>query len=86
MTKRCNGESSHAGAKAAKAPPVRSGGTRRMDRLVELVDHCAAAKDTADRLGETFLAYLLAMAIQEARAAMRQQPGGGPTPIEARRP
>ncbi len=44
---------------------------RRVDRLAETIDQCSAAKDAADVLGEKFLAYLLAMAIEEARAAMR---------------
>ena len=44
---------------------------RRVDRLAEVVDHCTASKLVAEELGDRFLAYLLAMAIQEARTAMR---------------
>ena len=43
----------------------------RIDRLVELVDHCSSAKDIAESIGDTFLAYMLAMAIQAARTEMR---------------
>ena len=44
----------------------------RIDRFVEIIDHCAAAKEAADALGEKFLSYLLAMAIQESRATVRR--------------
>lgn len=47
-----------------------------IDRLVALLDHCTQAKDTADAIGEKFLSYLLAMAIQESRSAMRQSTPG----------
>ena len=47
-------------------------GQSRIDRLVELIDHCTAAKGAADELGEKLLSYLLAMAIQESRSAVRQ--------------
>lgn len=53
---------------AAAAQEPRS----RVDQFVEIIDHCAAAKEAADRLGEKFLSYLLAMAIQESRAAVRR--------------
>jgi len=46
---------------------------RRIDRLAEAVDLCSNAKDIADALDEKLLAYLLAMAIQETRAAMRSE-------------
>lgn len=55
--------------RAGSAPPDAEG--RRIDRLAEIVDHCTDAKRTADLLGDRFLAYLLAMAIQETRNAMR---------------
>ena len=44
----------------------------RIQQIVELIDHCTLAKDTADRLREPFLSYLLAMTIQESRAALRR--------------
>jgi hypothetical protein len=47
-------------------------GRSRVELLVELIDHCTAAKDQADGLGEKFLSYLLAMALQESRAAIRR--------------
>lgn len=43
----------------------------RIDRLVEIIDHCSAAKQGADEMGDKFLSYLLSMAIQEARALAR---------------
>lgn len=43
----------------------------RIDRLVEIIDCCSAAKQGADEMGDKFLSYLLAMAIQEARALAR---------------
>ncbi|MGD0632829.1 MAG: hypothetical protein ABSA13_00930 [Beijerinckiaceae bacterium] len=43
----------------------------RLDQLVALVDHCTAAKEIADVLGDTFLAYMLSMTIQSARTEMR---------------
>lgn len=55
-----------------RMPPARPApGARRIDRLAEIVDQCTDAKTTADELGDRFLAYLLAMAIQETRNAMR---------------
>lgn len=44
----------------------------RMDQLVAIVDHCNAAIDIADKLDNKFLSYLLSMAVQEARTAMRK--------------
>ena len=46
-------------------------GSGRSERLVAIVDHCATAKALADGIGDKFLAYLLAMTIQEARANLR---------------
>lgn len=46
---------------------------RRIDRLAEIVDLCTEARGIAQGLNEPLLAYLLAMAIQETRAGMRQQ-------------
>ncbi|MDR3462882.1 MAG: hypothetical protein P4L76_11275 [Beijerinckiaceae bacterium] len=51
----------------------------RLDQLVTIVDHCTAAKDIADALGDTFLAYMLSMTIQSARTEMR------PKTLRARR-
>ena len=47
-------------------------GESRVQQMVALIDQCTAAKKTADALGEKFLAYLLAMTIQESRAAIRR--------------
>ena len=52
----------------AADPPVEA---RRVDRHAEIVDQCTGAKQVADAIGEKFLGYLLAMVIQETRAAMR---------------
>ena len=46
---------------------------RRIDQLAEIVDHCIGAKSIADSLDQKLLGYLLAMAIQETRAAMRDE-------------
>lgn len=46
---------------------------RKIDRLAEIVDLCTAARRIAQDLDAPLLAYLLAMAIQESRAGMRQQ-------------
>lgn len=75
MPKRVNEKGGRLAFKAsrAKAPLKKTPGARRLECLVELVDHCTAAKGMADDLDEKFLAYLLAMAIQETRSAMRQQ-------------
>ncbi len=54
--------------KASAAGPQ----ARRIDRLVALADHCAAALTLAEGMDERFLAYLLAMAVEEAGLAMRQ--------------
>lgn len=43
----------------------------RLDQLVTLVDHCTAAKEIAESLGDTFLSYMLSMTIQAARGEMR---------------
>lgn len=59
-------------AKLPDSLPV--AGSGHTDKLVELIDHCTAAKKIADEMGETFLAYLIAMAIQEGRTAMRHLP------------
>ena len=50
--------------------PSQGGGEpsgRRTESLVAIVNHCAAAKTMADQAGNKFLAYLLAMTLQEAR-------------------
>ena len=60
---------------AIKTPFERS----RLDQLVTIVDYCTAAKDIADSLGDTFLAYMLSMTIQSARTEMR------PKALRARR-
>ena len=87
MAKRSEGEADRSSPQAgAKARPARPSATRkrkglpvtdaqnrsRVDRFVEIIDHCAAAQEAADGLGEKFLSYLLAMAIQESRAAVRR--------------
>jgi hypothetical protein len=43
----------------------------RLDRLIEIVDHCTAARSIAESAGDTFLSYMLAMTIQAARTEMR---------------
>ena len=45
-----------------------SNGASRTETLVAIIDHWLAAKGLADQLGIRFLAYLLAMTVQEARA------------------
>ena len=47
----------------------------RSNQLLALVEHCTAAQTVADRLGEKFLAYMLAMTIQEAKATLGREPG-----------
>ena len=59
------------GPRRGPAPARRAAEARRIDRLAEIVDRCTDAKAIADALGDRFLAYLLAMAIQETRNAMR---------------
>lgn len=56
-------------------PQSRIPSQSRIDRLVEIMDHCGAAKQSADEMGDKFLSYLLAMAIQEARALARNPSG-----------
>ena len=41
------------------------------DQMIAIVDHCTAAKALADGISNRFLAYLLAMTIQEARTNLR---------------
>ena len=48
-----------------------SNGPSRTETLVAIIDHCGAAKTLADQVGNRFLAYLLAMTIQEARSNLR---------------
>ena len=43
----------------------------RMDRLVQYADYCEAAKEIAESMGDTFLAYMMSMSIQAARAEMK---------------
>lgn len=61
---------------------------RRVDRLATIVDLCLEARQTAQDLDEKLLAYLLAMAVQETRAAMRKQvtATAGTVKLAARRP
>ena len=61
------------GPKRGTASTPSEADTRRIDRLAEIVDQCTDAKRIADQLGDRFLAYLLAMAIQETRNAMRAE-------------
>ena len=42
-----------------------------MDRLVQYADYCEAAKEIAESMGDTFLAYMMSMSIQAARAEMK---------------
>lgn len=74
MARRPSATETRAAAKPGrtKATVISAENPTRIEKLVELVDHCTAAKATADELGEKLLSYLLAMAIQESRAAMRQ--------------
>ena len=77
MTGRPHGTRSRAaqvanGAEIAPSPAPRQTPSRS-DRLVEMIDHLSAAKQTSDALGEKFLSYLLSMAIQETRVSMRNQ-------------
>lgn len=58
--------------------------TDRTDRLVEISDQCGAAKRAAENVGEGFLAFLLSMAIEEARTAMRRATLGMPAPRRKR--
>ena len=71
MSKSANAGNDHESASARGRSIAATESRRRTEQLVDAIDHCAAAKDIADGLGDRFLAYLLAMAIQEARAAIR---------------
>lgn len=68
MAKR-TGPGTRASSSSSSAQAPRS--PARTDRIVEIIDQCVSAKAIADKLGEKFLAYLLAMAIQEARASLQ---------------
>ena len=48
-----------------------AGRSSRVDRLVELVDHCTSAMSIAEAMGDTFLVYMLSMSIMAARVEMR---------------
>lgn len=48
----------------------------RMDRLVQYADYCESAKAVADSIGDTFLAYMMAMSIQAARTEMKPKIAG----------
>ena len=43
----------------------------RTQQIAAIVDHCTTAKALAEDAGNKFLAYMLAMTIQEARSALR---------------
>lgn len=43
----------------------------RIDRLVQFADHCSSAKELAESMGDTFLAYMMSMSILAARSEMR---------------
>ena len=54
------------------APPdAEDGRVHRIDQTVAIMDHCRAAKVLADRRGDKFLSYILAMAIEEARTNLQ---------------
>ena len=75
MAKRPSATDFRTGAKPNRsATPLTTGTPSRIDRLVEVIDLCTAAKETADAVGEKLLSYLLSMAIQESRTAMRGAP------------
>ena len=42
------------------------------DQLAAILDHCTQAKALAEAIGDRFLAYMLAMTIQEASGQMEQ--------------
>ena len=76
------------GAKRVEPEQAATDAPRRIDRLAEIVDLCLEARQTALDLDEKLLAYLLAMAVQETRAAMRKQVAetAGTVKLAARRP
>ncbi len=51
-----------------------------------MIDLTAAAKQIADRLGERFLAYLLAMAIQEISHIASRNAEAGAAKLQAGQP
>ena len=59
-------------SKRVETSPLASDERVRMDQLVALVDHCNGAIEMADKLENKFLSYLLSMAVQEAKTAMRR--------------
>ncbi len=61
-------------SRAKTAAPCPEPKGDRVAQLVQVIDQCTAAKDIADESGERLLSYLLAMAIQEARTAIRRIP------------
>jgi hypothetical protein len=65
-------KTSPAGRLERQAPPEKS----RMDRLVQYADYCESAKEVAEAMGDTFLAYMMAMSIQAARTQMRPKIAG----------
>jgi hypothetical protein len=67
---------------SARAKP-----TSPVERLMIAINHCRSAKVIADDLGESFLAYMLAMTLEDAQATLQREqqlqrrglPNGGPT-------
>jgi len=47
----------------------------RFYRLVEIIDYCVAAKARAEFIEDSFLVYLLSMAIQAARNELKPKSG-----------
>lgn len=78
MSKR--GPSTPKGSEASAGASSRAQGadpkTRddRVARLLRMIDLCGEAKSLADGIDASLLAYLLAMAIQEARTELRDTP------------
>ena len=46
---------------------------KRLEQLIKFSDLCTSAKQIAEALDETFLAYMISMSIQAARIEMRAE-------------
>ncbi len=48
----------------------------RLEQLIRFSDLCTSAKEIAEALNDTFLAYMVSMSIQAARLEMRAKIAG----------
>ncbi len=70
-----DGKKNGAGGRAGQAAQSGAVDQQRLDQLIRFSDLCTSAKEIAEALDDSFLAYMVSMSIQAARLEMRPKIG-----------